>query len=185
MSTQCNSNILKKVEWYICVNFRAVYSQICNYKLFRAFKISRRVRWPGWTILLKLTMKTHFYTKYPNRIFVNRIWLHTPREKITYLYRYIDKYLTINFLEHLKHFKTIHWAGWTVLLNRTMKTWFLSKITKTNFCQRNSTPYTLKKKSSYFVSVYSQIANSQLFRTLKIFRNGSVSSENRSFRVHR
>ena len=190
MSTQSVCQHLEKNNClrlaYLCQPLRAVYSQICNYKLFRAFKISRRVRWPGWTILLKLTMKTHFYTKYPNRIFVNRIWLHTPREKkVTYLYRYIDKYLTINFLEHLKHFKTIHWAGWTVLLNRTMKTWFLSKITKTNFCQRNSTPYTLKKKSSYFVSVYSQIANSQLFRTLKIFRNGSVSSENRSFRVHR
>ena len=155
MSTQSDCQHLEKNNYlrlaYLCQPLRAVYSQICNYKLFRAFKISRRVRWPGWTILLKLTMKTHFYTKYPNRIFVNRIWLHTPREKkVTYLYRYIDKYLTINFLEHLKHFKTIHWAGWTALLNLIMKTWFLSKITKTNFCQRNSTPYTLKKKVILF-----------------------------------
>ena len=79
LSTSWKNNYLRLA--YLCQPLRAVYSQICNYKLFRAFKISRRVRWPGWTILLKLTMKTHFYTKYPNRIFVNRIWLHTPREK--------------------------------------------------------------------------------------------------------
>ena len=144
---------------------------------------------PSELSLVNRSSETHYENtllyKIPESNFCQQnLTPYTPRKK-TYLYRYIDKYLTINFLEHLKHFKTIHWAGWTVLLNRTMKTWFLSKITKTNFCQRNSTPYTLKKKSSYFVSVYSQIANSQLFRTLKIFRNGSVSSENRSFRVHR
>ena len=90
MSTQSDCQHLEKNNYlrlaYLCQPLRAVYSQICNYKLFRAFKISRRVRWPGWTILLKLTMKTHFYTKYPNRIFVNRIWLHTPRKKISILF---------------------------------------------------------------------------------------------------
>ena len=130
-------------------------------------------------------MKTHFYTKYPNRIFVNGIWLHTSREKnnvFVSVYWQVSHY---QLFRTLKHFKTIHWVGWTVLLNLIMKTWFLSKITKYNFCQRNLTPYTLKKKSSSFVSVYSQIANSQLFKTIKFLKNGSVSSENRSFRVHR
>ena len=45
----------------------------------------------GESLFWNSLWKHKFYPKYPNRIFVNRIWLHTPRKKyVSYLCRYID-----------------------------------------------------------------------------------------------
>ena len=70
---------------------------------------------------------------------------YTPRKKSNLFVSVYWQVSHYQLFRTLKISKTIHWAGWTVLLNLIMKTWFLSKIINYNFCQRNLTPYTLKK----------------------------------------
>ena len=67
--------------------------------------------------------------------------------------------------------------------NSTRKQQFLSKITKRIFVNIIWL-HTSWKNVTLFVSVYSQIANYQLFRSFKISKHGSLSWVNRSSETH-
>ena len=60
---------------------------------------------------------------------------------------------------------------------------FLSQTEQNEFLSTHSAPYILDNKRDLFQFTQSQITNSEVFRTSKIIKNSSVSSENRFFQI--
>ena len=58
-----------------------------------------------WTSISRNSLWKHtFYPKYPNRIFVNSIWLHTPRKKIGVLF--LSVYWQVSHYQLFRTLKT-------------------------------------------------------------------------------
>ena len=149
--------------------------------------------WVGRIVLLKFSrkwktlesygLKNSFQHPYwSNWIFVNTIQVGISRIKCKRFFcLHTSQIPTLYFWKHPKCLPTLQWIRRTVLPEIVMKTRFWTKMNKPSFCQHIRLCKSWMKKCNPFLSTQLQITNSELFGTFKLFKKGSVSSENHSF----
>ena len=124
MSTQSDCQHLEKIiisDWYICVNLLERYiHKYVTINFSQHLQFLEEFSDQGEPLFWNSLWKHIFYPKYPNRIFVNSIWLHTPRKKIGVL------------------FLSVYWQVSHYQLFRTLKTFQNNSLSWVN---RSSEPH--------------------------------------------